>query len=156
MAKIILLTVFCFVALLLNEVKTVDEPVIQTTKLLTYETFDEDIESGLTFVLFYVNWCTQSRKIFPIWNQLGEKYKDHAFIKIRRVDLDHEATNNMYYKQKVNGSPTINIYKNGTNYYEYTGKTTVDDIVKAIEIQLLPRGMMCMPIDNKFNTNLIS
>jgi thioredoxin-like negative regulator of GroEL len=140
MTKILLITVFFCVSSLLIEVSSDDDTVEQTSKLLTNETFEDDIQSGLAFVLFYVNWCAHSRKLFPLWNQLDDKYKDHDVIKIRRVDCEKESKNDLCFKQKVNGVPTLNIYKEGYYIREYEGGTTFDELVDGIESHLSYEG----------------
>lgn len=140
MMKINLLTGFCFMSFLLIEVNTDNNIVEQTTKLLTNKSFTTDIATGLSAVLLYADWCGHSRKIYSIWNQLGEKYNEHDVIKVRRVDCGSRYSRDLCSSQHLNGFPTINFYKKGHYVREYEGKILLGDLADAIESHLSYAG----------------
>jgi len=66
----------------------------------------------------------------PIWDKLGEKYKDHESIVIAKMD----STANELEEVKVQGFPTIKLFKKGTNeIVDYNGDRTEEGFSKFLE-----------------------
>jgi protein disulfide-isomerase A1 len=81
-------------------------------------------------VEFYAPWCGHCKQLVPIWDELGEKYKDHETIVIAKVD----STANELEEVKVQGFPTIKLFKKGTNeIVDYNGDRTVAGFSKFLE-----------------------
>lgn len=81
-------------------------------------------------VEFYAPWCGHCKQLAPIWDQLGEKYKDHAKIVIAKID----STANELEDIKVHGFPTIKFFPAGSDkVVEYNGERTLDGFVKFLE-----------------------
>lgn len=65
----------------------------------------------------------------PIYNKLGEKYKDNDEVVIAKMD----ATANELEHTKVNSFPTIKLFKKGTNQViEYNGERTLEGLDKFL------------------------
>merc|ERR1719209_850448 len=80
-------------------------------------------------VEFYAPWCGHCKKLAPIWDELGEKFKDSDKIVIAKLD----ATANEIENVKVRGFPTIKLFKAGDNSeVDYTGGRTLEDFVKFL------------------------
>jgi len=104
------------------------EPV----KTLVSSNFDEVAFNKEKDVLveFYAPWCGHCKQLAPIFDQLGEKYKDHATIVISKMD----ATVNELEHTKIQSFPTLKLYKSGTNEaVEYNGERTLVGISKFLE-----------------------
>jgi len=80
-------------------------------------------------VEFYAPWCGHCKKLAPVWDELGEKFKDDDKIVIAKID----ATTNEVENVKIRGFPSIKLFKSGDNkVVDYTGGRTLDDFVKFL------------------------
>merc|ERR1712098_616246 len=83
-------------------------------------------------VEFYAPWCGHCKQLAPIWDKLGEKYKDHESIVIAKMD----STANELEEVKVQGFPTIKLFKKGSNeIVDYNGERTEAGFVKFLDEQ---------------------
>lgn len=81
-------------------------------------------------VEFYAPWCGHCKQLVPIYDALGEKYKDSESIVIAKMD----ATANELDDVKINSFPTITLYKKDTNEaVEYSGERTLEGLAKFID-----------------------
>merc|ERR1712227_97588 len=81
-------------------------------------------------VEFYAPWCGHCKQLAPIWDKLGEKYADSETVVIAKMD----STANELEEVKVQGFPTIKLFKKGTNeIVDYNGDRTVEGFSKFLE-----------------------
>jgi len=99
-------------------------------KVLVGKNFKEVAMEGgkKAFVEFYAPWCGHCKQLAPIWDKLGEHYKDHASILIAKMD----STANEVEEVKVQSFPTIKYFSNG-EVVDYKGGRTFDDFVKFLD-----------------------
>merc|ERR1712154_245590 len=102
-------------------------------KVVVGKNFDELVMDPTknVFVEFYAPWCGHCKSLAPIWDELGEKYKDHPNIVIAKSD----ATANEFETVEVQGFPTLKFFPagEGAEMQDYNGGRTLDDFVKFLE-----------------------
>jgi len=95
-------------------------------KVLVGSNFEEvvyDVTKDV-FVEFYAPWCGHCKQLEPIWEKLGETFKDNDKVVIAKMDM----TANELETVKVNGFPTIKLFKAETNNaVDYDGGRTLED-----------------------------
>ncbi|CAF1467809.1 unnamed protein product, partial [Adineta ricciae] len=87
-------------------------------------------KSKTVLVAFVAPWCGHCKQLTPIYEQLGEKYKDSDDVVIAKMD----ATANELEDIKVQSFPTIKLFpKNSDEVIDYTGARTVEALVSFID-----------------------
>lgn len=101
-------------------------------KVLVGKNFNEvarDTKKSV-FVEFYAPWCGHCKQLAPIWDQLGEKFKDAEDVVIAKMD----STANELADIKVQGFPTLKFFpKNSDEIVDYNGERTLEAFIKFIE-----------------------
>jgi len=104
----------------------------QPVKILVSSNFKEvalDHQKDV-FVEFYAPWCGHCKNLEPIWDKLGEHFKERSDLVIAKMD----ATGNEVEEVEVEGFPTLKMFKKKTNeVVDYTGGRDFDSLVKFIE-----------------------
>lgn len=81
-------------------------------------------------VAFVAPWCGHCKQLTPIYEQLGEKYKDNNDVVIAKMD----ATANELEDIKVQSFPTIKLFpKNSEDVIDYQGARTAEALAKFID-----------------------
>ncbi|XP_060068667.1 protein disulfide-isomerase-like [Ylistrum balloti] len=103
----------------------------EEVKVLVGKNFDEVArdKSKDVFVEFYAPWCGHCKQLVPIWNELGEKFKDNADVVIAKMD----ATANEIADVKVQSFPTLKYFpKNSEEIIDYNGERTLESLVNFV------------------------
>nr|ADZ76592.1 protein disulfide isomerase [Conus imperialis] len=101
-------------------------------KVLVGKNFKDVVMDGskAVFVEFYAPWCGHCKQLAPIWDELGEKYKDSNDIVITKMD----ATANEVEDVKVQSFPTLKYFpKDGGKVVDYNGERTLEAFVKFLD-----------------------
>lgn len=101
-------------------------------KVLVGKNFKEVVldTSKNVLVEFYAPWCGHCKQLAPIYDELGEKYKDNADIVIAKMD----ATKNEIEEVRVTSFPTLKYFKKETNeIIDYNGGRTLDDMAAFLD-----------------------
>jgi len=84
-------------------------------------------------VEFYAPWCGHCKKLVPIYEELGEKYKDNKNVIIAKMD----STANEVDSVSVSGFPTLKWFPaDSDEVVDYDGARELDDFVKFIDEKL--------------------
>nr|KAG5703827.1 hypothetical protein BaRGS_031461 [Batillaria attramentaria] len=87
-------------------------------------------KSKAVFVEFYAPWCGHCKQLAPIWDELGEKFKDRDDVVIAKMD----ATANEIEEVKVQSFPTLKYFPAGSDeVIDYNGERTLDAFIKFVE-----------------------
>lgn len=104
----------------------------QPVKVLVSSNFDSVALNPDKDVLveFYAPWCGHCKQLVPIYDKLGEHFKDDENVVIAKMD----ATANELEHTKVTSFPTIKLYAKGDNkIIEYNGPRTLEGLTKFVE-----------------------
>lgn len=109
-----------------------DEPVY----ILVGKNFEEVVfdDTKDVFVEFYATWCGHCKRLSPIWDSLGEKYRA---VKDRLIIAKLEATENDLPPSvpfRISGFPTIKFKPAGSrDFIDYDGDRSFESLVAFIE-----------------------
>jgi len=101
-------------------------------KVLVGKNFKEVAKdkSKAVFVEFYAPWCGHCKQLAPVWDELGEKFKDNKEVVIAKMD----STVNELEDVKVQSFPTIKYFpKDSDEVIDYNGERTLAGFTKFLE-----------------------
>ncbi|OIK08905.1 thiol reductase thioredoxin [Bacillus sp. MUM 116] len=101
-------------------------------KQLHSETFDKEIEKGITLIEFGAKWCPPCRIQEPILEEISEEYKEKLVI--AKVDVDQEP--GLAAKFDIQGVPTMLLFKDGQKVDSLRGLHYIDDIRTKLETKI--------------------
>lgn len=106
-----------------------------TVKVLVGKNFHEVIEKSkkkYVFVEFYDSSCERCQAFAPIWEQLGDTFKDTWGIDIAKMD----GTANELESLEISAYPTLLLFKgNVNNYVPFHEDPTLEVLVKFLKDQ---------------------
>merc|ERR1712141_909786 len=76
----------------------------------------------------YAPWCGHCKKLAPIWDELGEHFKDDDSVVIAKIDM----TANELATVSVRGFPTLKLFKADNTVVDYSGGRTLEDFIKFL------------------------
>lgn len=99
-----------------------------------------DYKDKIVLIKFYVDWCGYCQKIKPLFEFLNRYYSKDNKIMITEYDCDdsenkdfiQNSINKFNYGFKINGYPTLIIYKNGLFHQVYNGNRNAKEIINTL------------------------
>jgi len=101
-------------------------------KVLVGKNFNEVArdKSKTVLVEFYAPWCGHCKQLVPIYDKLGEQFKDSDEFVIAKMD----STVNELEDIKIQSFPTLKLFpKNSDAVIDYTGERTLEAMAKFVE-----------------------
>jgi len=100
-------------------------------KVLVGKNFEEVALNTEKDVLveFYAPWCGHCKQLAPVWEELAEAYKDHETIIVAKMD----STVNELENVKVQGFPTIKLFKKSNEVVDYNGQRTLEGLKNFLD-----------------------
>jgi len=119
-------------AAIVAEAEAVENNKNAVVKTMTSNNFGDYVhsEAPVTFVKFYAPWCGHCKKLAPVWDKLGEEYKDDASVTIAKADCTIHKE--LCGKHAVRGYPTLLAFVNGATV-KYEGGRELGDLSKFVK-----------------------
>lgn len=86
-------------------------------RYLNDDNFQQEINSGVTLVDFYADWCGPCRMMEPIINDLADELADK--VKIAKIDIESAQRTAALFQ--VTSIPTIIVFKDGVEVERLVG-----------------------------------
>jgi thioredoxin 1 len=101
---------------------------------LNEKDFKEKVEEGKGLVLvdFWAAWCPPCRALSPLLEQIDEELGDK--VQVMKVDVD--SNQQLAMDHKVQGIPTVKLFKDGEEVKTWVGLMPKNNYVDAIEANL--------------------
>eukprot|EP00051_Salpingoeca_urceolata_P005198 m.71135 g.71135 ORF g.71135 m.71135 type:complete len:172 (+) comp14136_c0_seq3:58-573(+) len=99
-------------------------------KVLTDDTFEAGVATGITLVKFYAPWCGHCKRLAPVWDELAAKFESDAEISVGKVDCTQHSTTCGNFQ--VRGYPTLLLFKDGRQMDKYSGARELAALTKFL------------------------
>lgn len=97
-------------------------------KIINSNEFNETIETGITLVDFFAEWCGPCKMMGPVLEELSGQYADVEFVK---VNIDDNM--DLAERFQIMSIPTVYIFKDGQVIGKNTGYNGPDSIKQFID-----------------------
>ncbi len=101
-------------------------------KALTEASFSENVQSGVSLVDFWAEWCGPCRMMTPILDDVADDFEGRAGIYKVNVDEAQGVAANF----GVSSIPTLLIMKDGAEVKRFVGVTQKAALTEALEAAL--------------------
>lgn len=97
-------------------------------KHLDDDNFQSTVDSGVTLVDFFADWCGPCKMIAPMIEELAKEMQGKATI----AKLDIENAQQVTARFQVTSIPTLIVFKDGKEIKRFVGVRSKDDLKNAI------------------------
>lgn len=98
------------------------------SKVLTEETFREEIKKGVTLVDFFADWCGPCRMLAPVLEKVAEEVKGKATV----AKLDIDQAQGIATEFQITSVPTIILFKDGKEVGRIVGLRDAKELKEFI------------------------
>jgi thioredoxin 1 len=101
------------------------------TTIITEDTFEATIASGVVLLDFWAAWCGPCRAFGPVFEQASERYPDVVFGKI-----DTDAEQRLSGGLGITSIPTLMAFRDGILLFERAGAVpgqALDELIASIQ-----------------------
>ncbi|MCD4696348.1 MAG: thioredoxin [Bacteroidales bacterium] len=109
-----------------------NKPPSENIKILTDDSFDKAIKTGVSLVDFWAAWCGPCKVLGPIVDEIADEIGDKANI----CKLDIDRNQKTAAKLGIKNIPTILLFKNGKPVDKFVGVKPKGILLKAINRHL--------------------
>jgi thioredoxin 1 len=118
----------------INAWKNADKPLnmnlTNKSKGMTMNDFMNHVKSGkLVLVDFNATWCGPCRRMAPFLEEISNEQKD----KMELLKIDDDENSSLAKELKIEGLPTLILYKNGKEVWKQEGFIEKEDLIKLIQ-----------------------
>lgn len=101
---------------------------------MTIEAYDKLVSNKdkLVLVDFNAEWCAPCKKLSPILDKIADDHPN----KVELIKLDVDENPVISKSMRIQGLPTLKLYKNGEEVWQYLGLTSEDKIVSKINANI--------------------
>jgi thioredoxin 1 len=101
----------------------------ELVKHLTDDSFESEVQKGITLVDFHASWCGPCRMLAPVLEQVAKEMKGKASI----VKIDIDAEQKTAARFEILSVPTMILFKNGREVGRLVGLRNADAVKEFIE-----------------------
>jgi len=105
---------------------------MSNAKALTNDTFSDSVQSGVSLVDFWAEWCGPCRMMTPVLDELVSDFDGRANI----YKLNVDEAQDIAVRYNVQSIPTLLIIKDGAEVKRFVGVTQKTDLTTALEAAL--------------------
>ncbi len=109
--------------------KNMNKPPSENLKILTDDNLNNIINSGVSLVDFWAEWCGPCKVQGPIINEIADELNGKA--NICKLDIDKNQT--IAQKYGIQSIPTILIFKNGKSVEKLVGVKPKRILMNALQ-----------------------
>mgnify|MGYP002630830496 CR=1 FL=1 len=104
----------------------------QLVDITSVEQFNMEVKEGVSMVFYHASWCSKCAEQRPAVEMISEKGEYNVVF---FAEVEYEEHTDLVKAQKINGFPTIVIYKDGVENKRFAGKgheqSTLEVALKA-------------------------
>ena len=99
---------------------------------LTIGNFQSTVNTGVTLVDFWAEWCGPCRMMGPVLDEVAGLYAGKASV--GKINVDNEGE--LAQQFGVSSIPTLIVLKNGAEVQRFVGVTSKTELSKALDAAL--------------------